>query len=62
MYSPVKGYPIFLFIFIFILLVLGDRDENNRKIEIDVVENRVKVELQQVGEWEKTWKDRVFCE
>lgn len=39
------------------LLVLGDRDENNRKMEIGVVENRVKVELPQVGKWEKTWKD-----
>lgn len=38
--------------------MLGDRDEDNRKMEIDVVENRVKVELQQVGEWEKTWKDK----
>lgn len=37
--------------------MLGDRDEDNRKMEIDVVENRVKVELQQVGEWEKTRKD-----
>ena len=46
-----------LFCFMFILLVLGARDENNRKMEIDVVENGVKVELQQVGEWEKTWKD-----
>lgn len=42
-YSPIKEYPIFFPYFIFILLMLGDRDENNRKMEIDVVENRFKL-------------------
>lgn len=58
MYSfTCKGISYLFFCFTFILLVLEDRDENNRKMEIDVVENRVKAQLQQVGEWEKTWKD-----
>lgn len=49
-----KGISYLFFCFTFILLVLEDRDENNRKMEIDVVENRVKVQLQQAGELEKT--------
>lgn len=55
MCSPVKGYPIFFSVLHLYFWCWGTG--NNRKMEIDVVENRVKVQLQQAGEWEKTWKD-----